>query len=153
MPPRQSKRPAVPAATTQKALAIAREQKQSWEAAKGKKTACDPRRFVIHEYTPERLADKADDGEVEVRTLRLEQQDDQAKMTTRVKKLQVVCALWLNAGDHGWAKLNLSWNIISIGMSIADQSSACRLLLLLSAVGYSLEYIAGIYRCNSCVRV
>ena len=48
---------------------------------------------MIHEYTPERLADKADDGEVEVRTLRLEQQDDQAKMTTRVKKLQVVCAL------------------------------------------------------------
>ena len=35
------------------ALAIDREQQQSREAARGKKTACDPRRYVI--YTPERL--------------------------------------------------------------------------------------------------
>ena len=55
MPPRQSKRPAAPTAPTQKALAIAREQQQSREAARCKKNAGDPRRLVVYEYTPERL--------------------------------------------------------------------------------------------------
>ena len=54
MPPRQSKKASSPHRPNQKALAIAREQQQSREAARGKKTACDPRRFVIYEYTPER---------------------------------------------------------------------------------------------------
>ena len=48
-------RPAAPTVPTQKALAIAREQQQSREAARGKKTACDPRCLVVYEYTPERL--------------------------------------------------------------------------------------------------
>ena len=37
-------------------LAIAREQQQSRETARGKKSACDPRRLVIYEYTPKRLS-------------------------------------------------------------------------------------------------
>ena len=73
------------------ALAIDREQQQSREAARGKKTACDPRRLVMYEYTPgnvlilagKEVVDISDDGEVKVRDLRLEQQDNQAKKTTR----------------------------------------------------------------------
>ena len=55
-PPRPSKRPAAPTTPTQQALAIAREQQQSGGATRGEKTACDPRRLVIYEYTTDRLS-------------------------------------------------------------------------------------------------
>ena len=53
MPPRESKRTAAPVASTQKALATAREQQQSRGTASGEKAAWDARRLVV--YAPERL--------------------------------------------------------------------------------------------------